>query len=96
MPRAEPKTATERNRTEAGAALLAEIERWSCRDRQSQSALGAILFRHPGYVPLLRKRLTVTIEREAMVRDYMAAFGPGQLSCEPEIREWLHARGIYR
>lgn len=99
MPTPPPRPRVELNRTDAGAELLGQIEGWSGDERWIESQLGNLLFRHPGYVPLLRKRLTVTIEKERLVKGFMAAFPDPRLAFinqKPEINAWLHNHGIYR
>lgn len=60
------------NRIEAGKALLSSIEEWCRRTRTRETHVGQILFRHPGFVGLLRKRFLVTLEKEAAVLDFLA------------------------
>ncbi|UZW55533.1 hypothetical protein NUH86_01640 [Sphingobium sp. JS3065] len=59
------------------AALLAEIERWCVRNIMAEVEIGHWLFRHPGFVALLRKRLTVRAVPAAMVRAMMARWPDG-------------------
>jgi hypothetical protein len=66
-----------RNRTAEGAALLADIDAWCARTGAPQGKLGSILFRHAGFVALLRKRLTVTAETEEAVRQFIAEHPDG-------------------
>lgn len=58
--------------TDLGTRLLGEIEAWCGRTGTTEKQLGAALFRHWGYVPLLRKRGTVTEKTAATVRQFMA------------------------
>lgn len=64
---------SDRNRTAEARALLADIDAWCARTDTEAGHIGAILFRHPGFVGLLRKRLQVTCEKEAMVRDLLTS-----------------------
>jgi hypothetical protein len=77
------------NRLDAGRALLAEIEAWCERTGTYEGRLGQALFGAGGYVPLLRKRLTVSPEKEDAVRGFLTAFPDGIEGLEVEIRKWL-------
>lgn len=62
----------EHNRLDAGRALLGEIDAWCKRTESAETLVGRVLFRHGGFVGLLRKRLTVSPEKEAAVRAFLA------------------------
>jgi hypothetical protein len=70
-------SAPARNNIAAGRALLADIDAWCLRTGTPEGKIGGILFRHPGFVGLLRKRLIVTVESERAVRDFLAAYPMG-------------------
>lgn len=78
------------NRTEAAARLLEEIQQWCDRTATPTTAIGDELFRHSGFYGLLKKRLTVTPEKEVAVRSFMAA-NPEGMPATPVGR---HAAGI--
>lgn len=59
------------NRTEAASALLSEIESWCARTGTPEGHIGHVLFLHPGFVGLLRLRLTLSEEREIAVRQFI-------------------------
>lgn len=59
------------NRTAEAQALLADIEGWCARTGTPETALGHALFLHPGFVGLLRKRLTLTVDKEIAVRAFI-------------------------
>lgn len=59
------------NRTAEAIQLLAEIEAWSARTGTRENAIGHVLFLHPGFVGLLRLRLTVSVEKELAVRRFI-------------------------
>jgi hypothetical protein len=59
------------NRLDAGAQLLADTDAWCQRTGTAETAIGRLLFRHPGFIGLLRKRLTVSDEKEAAVRQFL-------------------------
>lgn len=61
----------EKNRTQDATVLLAEIEAWCARTATPETSVGHKLFLHPGFVGLLRLRLTLTEEKEAIVRTFM-------------------------
>lgn len=82
----------ERNRTGAAARLLTEIESWCVRTGTQESLIGRVLFRHPGFVPLLRKRLTVSPEKEAQVRAFLTANPDGWDGVAPKC----HGFGVTR
>lgn len=65
------------NRTDAATALLADIESWCSRTGTPETSIGHLLFLHPGFVGLLRKRLTVSEEKEAAVRNFIAEHPSG-------------------
>lgn len=66
----EPKVRTS-NRTPEATALLADIEEWCRKTGTAETAIGHKLFLHPGFVGLLRKRLTVSPEKEEAVRNFL-------------------------
>jgi hypothetical protein len=66
-----------RNNIAAGKALLADIDAWTLRTGTPEGKIGGVLFRHPGFVGLLRKRLIVTPESEKAVRDFLAQYPMG-------------------
>jgi hypothetical protein len=82
----------ERNRLAAGAALLGEIEDWCERTGTYEGRIGQILFGAGGYVPLLRRRLTVHPATEQMVRSFINAFPRGIEGREATIRVWVAGR----
>lgn len=59
------------NRTAEAKALLADIEAWCTKSQTAETAIGHRLFLHPGFVGLLRKRMTVSPEKEQAVREFM-------------------------
>jgi hypothetical protein len=59
------------NRTDAATAMLAEIEAWCARTATPEGTIGHVLFFHPGFVGLLRKRLTLSEEKEIAVRAFL-------------------------
>lgn len=62
---------TEYNRTAAAQALLDEVESYCLRTATPEGSIGHALFLHPGFVGLLRKRLTVSVEKEIAVRAFI-------------------------
>lgn len=60
------------NRTDAATKLLADVEGWCRKTGSVETLVGRVLFRHPGFVGLLRKRLTATLEKEKIVRAFLA------------------------
>lgn len=88
------------NRIEQGRELLGQVEGWSGDRRWIESRLGDLLFRHPGYVPLLRKRLTVTPRSEAVVKAFIEAFPDPEAAFAQggadALRGWLQKQGINR
>jgi hypothetical protein len=66
-----------RDNIAAGRALLVDIDAWTLRTGTPETKIGAVLFRHPGFVGLLRKRLIVTPESEKAVRDFLAQYPMG-------------------
>jgi hypothetical protein len=83
--------AADRNRTEAASALLADVDEWCAATKTNQSRVGSILFRHPGFVALLRKRLQVTQEKEGQVRDLIAA-NPDGVTDIPDQDPHVHPK----
>lgn len=70
------------NRTAEAKSLLADVKEWCLKTGTAETAIGHVLFLHPGFVGLLRKRLTVTAEKEEEVRAFLTEhpFGwPGTL-----------------
>lgn len=65
------------NRTDAARRLLADVDAWCARTATAETKIGVILFRHAGFVGLLRKRLTVTEEKEGAVREFFEAHPDG-------------------
>jgi hypothetical protein len=59
------------NRTEAATAMLSEIEAWCARTSTPEGTIGHVLFLHPGFVGLMRKRLTLSEEKEIAVRAFL-------------------------
>jgi hypothetical protein len=53
------------HRTDAALGLLNDVERYCARTRTPEQSIGHVLFRHPGFVGLLRLRLQLTEEKEA-------------------------------
>ena len=83
------------NRNDAARALLGEIEAWCARTETPEGSIGHLLFLHPGFVGLLRKRLTVSEEKEETVRAFLAAHPMGWRGVLP----LTHANGtrpVYR
>jgi hypothetical protein len=68
---------TEHNRTEAAKRLLARIELWCDRTGTPESTIGHALFGAPGFVGLMRKRLTVSGDKEQSVRDFFEEYPDG-------------------
>jgi hypothetical protein len=62
----------ETNRTDAARSLLADLKQWCMDTETPETSVGHVLFFHPGFVGLLRKRLQVTPEKEAAAREFMA------------------------
>jgi hypothetical protein len=60
------------NRTAEAAVLLQEIVDWCARTDTPETSIGHVLFLHPGFVGLMRLRLTVSEDKEAAVRQFMA------------------------
>lgn len=65
------------HRTDEARALLAGIEAWCARTATPETAVGHALFRHPGFVGLLRLRLQLSEEKERAVRAFMGAWPRG-------------------
>jgi hypothetical protein len=61
----------EYNRTDAAREVLTEIDAWCARTGTREGTIGHVLFLHPGFVGLLRKRLTISVEKEAAVRAFL-------------------------
>lgn len=68
------------NRTAEAEALLAHIVAWCTRTGAPETQVGSILFRHPGFVGLLRKRLIVTADTERKVMEFLALHPDGYTS----------------
>lgn len=66
----EPKP-NKSNRTAEAKALLADVEGWCAKTGTPETTIGHKLFLHPGFVGLLRKRLTVSPEKEEAVRNFL-------------------------
>lgn len=64
------------NRTAEARQLLTEIEAWCARTDTREGSVGHVLFLHPGFVGLLRLRLTVSVEKEIAVREFIYATHP--------------------
>lgn len=77
------------NRTEAATSLLRDVEAWCASTGTAETAIGHLLFLHPGFIGLLRKRLTVTEEKESEVRAFMATHPAGWAGMLP----LTHANG---
>lgn len=82
---------TEYNRTDAALQLLDDIQQWCARTATPQNSVGHVLFRHPGFVGLLRKRLTVSTFKETEVRQFMAEHPNGWRGVLPKT----HSDGIF-
>ncbi|RSV44398.1 hypothetical protein CA234_03000 [Sphingomonas sp. ABOLE] len=61
----------------AAEQLLRDIEQWCARTGTPEIKLGAVALRHPGFVALLRKRLTATGDTIAKIRALMAEHPDG-------------------
>lgn len=59
------------NRDFAAAALLGDIAIYCARVGIKETLLGRLIFRHGGFVGMVRKRMTVSPEAEAKVRQFM-------------------------
>jgi hypothetical protein len=70
-------TAKQPARPEAATAMLKEIESYCKRTKTPEQTIGHALFRHPGFVGLLRLRLMLSAEKEAAVRQFMRAWPNG-------------------
>jgi hypothetical protein len=70
-------TAKQPARPEAATAMLKEIESYCKRTKTPEQTIGHALFRHPGFVGLLRLRLMLSVEKEAAVRQFMRAWPNG-------------------
>jgi hypothetical protein len=81
----------ERNRTFAAVTLLTDIAVYCNNTRSDEKTFGRILFRHDGFVPLLRKRLTVTPQTETIVRNFMDQ-NPVGIKKLPVPRQNMRAR----
>lgn len=64
-------------RPEAAKALLADVEEWCARTKTPETSVGHALFRHPGFVGLLRLRLMLSEEKEFIVRRFMVEWPRG-------------------
>lgn len=64
------------NRNDEARRLLTEIENWCERTDTPEGTVGHALFLHPGFVGLLRRRLTVTVEKEIAVREFIYCSHP--------------------
>lgn len=64
-------------RTQAARTLLAEIEEYCARTNIRETVIGHALFRHPGFVGLLRLRLQLSEEKERIVRGFMGRWPNG-------------------
>lgn len=71
-------------RTEAAKKLLAEIEEWSARTGTPETTVGHVLFRHPGFAGLIRKRLTVSRQKEAQAREFLEQYPDGYSGTLPQ------------
>lgn len=78
-----PARARNSNRTAAARTLLEDIERWCASTDTKETAIGHVLFRHPGFVGLLRKRLTVSEDKEAAARDFLSLHPKGYRGALP-------------
>jgi hypothetical protein len=59
------------NRGDDARQLLTEVEDWCGRTSTPEGTVGHALFLHPGFVGLLRKRLTLSVEKEIAVREFI-------------------------
>jgi hypothetical protein len=59
------------NRTTAAMSLLREIGDWCARTKTPETSIGRVLFLHPGFVGLMRKRLTLSEDKEIAVRQFI-------------------------
>jgi hypothetical protein len=59
------------NRHESAKELLKEISVWCVDTGTKETAIGHALFLHPGFVGLLRKRMTLSEESEIAVRSFI-------------------------
>lgn len=78
------------NRHDAATAMLTEIEEWCARTATHETSIGHVLFLHPGFVGLLRKRLTLSEEKEIAVRQFIYCDHPDGYRGELPI---THANG---
>lgn len=65
------------NRATPARRLLADIEAWCARTGTPETSIGHALFRHPGFVGLLRKRLQLSEIKEEQVRNFLERFPGG-------------------
>lgn len=81
------------NRTDAAQRLAEDVTEWCAATATPPNSVGHVLFLHPGFVALLRKRLTVTPEKEEAVRAFMAAHPAGWRGKLPQTHlNWDKAR----
>lgn len=76
-PASEPVAAAPVLLLSAPEQLLRDIDAWCTRTGTPEIKLGAVALRHPGFVALLRKRLTATPDTIGKVRALMAAHPDG-------------------
>jgi hypothetical protein len=76
-PASEPAPSARVRLLSAAEQLLRDIDAWCARTATPATKLGAVALRYPGYVGLLRKRLTATPDMIAKVRAAMAAHPQG-------------------
>lgn len=80
------------NRTEAAKALLCEVDAWCARTATPPTSVGHVLFLHPGFVGLLRKRLTLSEGKERDARQFLADHPNGWRGDLPET----HSNGVHK
>jgi hypothetical protein len=72
----------------AASILLAEIAEWEVNSGCTASDLGRMVRNHPGFVPLLRKRGTLTRATATLFRNFMRAF-PSREELTPQTLDVL-------
>ena len=74
------------NRADAARQVLAEINDWCARNNAAETLIGRVLFLHPGFVGLLRKRLQLSEAKETIVRRFLAAHPNGYCGDARKVR----------
>lgn len=80
------------NRTAAASQLLSDMQHWCSSTGTPPNSVGHVLFLHPGFFGLLRKRLTVTEEKEEAVREFMASYPNGWRGLLPQMHANIAGR----